>query len=136
METKDFLTNLLVASDLSNDRVYEVIKEFCKNSTEDVLRIYSYLTGYTNFPEIPKTSKVRNNATFKEYCLATDTVYYTYNQEETVQVSDEDLLFNDMVFETWEDFRKFNQEHNGDNTIRVYYKSSNGCPLWRWMKDQ
>lgn len=133
METKDFLEALLSNSQLDNKRVFEVFKDFCEDNTNELLRLYSYISRHTDFPEIPETSKVRKNATFRNYHISTDRVVYSYDQDTKVKVSETDVIHEGYVFNNWDECRQFRDTHKGDTEITVFYKTGDTCKLSTWM---
>lgn len=77
----NFISTLLKSQSVDNDRLCEVLSGHFE--TDDLLRIYGYITGSEELPVINSTSdKVKEkSATFISYDIFDNTVHYSYLEE-------------------------------------------------------
>lgn len=80
MNQSDFISNLLSSINLDNNRVYETICH-CFGDTDNVIRIYAYLSGKMDKPEVPETSTRERNAKLISYNFFSNEVNYSYIRE-------------------------------------------------------
>ena len=134
MQPNSFVQHLLSNVTLNSSRVLELVQSATNDCTDAVLRIMSYLSNYTDLPEVPKTSKVADQATLISYNFFKDEVRYQYLVSRTFKVDEKFLELNNQLFE---DYYKIPSEvrcGTGTQSITVTYWDNDRCPLERWTK--
>lgn len=134
MQPNSFIQHLLSNVTLNNNRVLELVQSATNDCTDNVMRIMSYLSNYTDLPEVPETSKVADQATLISYDFFKNEVRYKYLTSKTFKVDEKFLELNNQLFE---DYYKIPSEvrcGTGTQSITVKYWDNDRCSLERWTK--
>lgn len=139
MKQNEFLASILSSMNLDDSRVYEMISSVFKN-TDDVLRIYAYLSGKVDKPEVPQTSTFKRNAELKSYDFFNNRVCFNYWCGETRYFSTQeeaDEADNSILYEDCNKMPGCSYYNRGDKTIKkeFYTLSYNDCSLDYWLNN-
>ena len=135
MNTNSFIQHLLNNVSLSNERILEFVDSFTKGNTFEVMRLMSYLSGFSDKPEVPETSNYATNATLESYDFFENEVHYKYLETRKFKVSEEFLGLDGKVYDDWYSIpSELRKSSDGSNEITVQYWSKGSCCLESWVK--
>lgn len=135
MNTNYFIQHLLSNVGLSTERVLELVDFFAKGNTSEVMRLMSYLNGFSDKPEVPETSNYATNATLESYDFFEDKVRYRCLETRKFKVSEEFLDLDGKVYDGWYSIPlELRNSSAGNNEITVQYWSKGSCCLESWVK--
>lgn len=135
---KEFIAHLLRNASVNNDRLIEFINSMCGESTDELFRIMSYLTMFSDIPELPETSNIRKGARLVSFDFFKNEVEYAYPTSETYEAPEEFFHLNDTVYEKYCDVprelrAKCTRKANGN--VTVHYTDTTTCSISRWLEE-
>lgn len=131
METKSFFNYLLSNITLNTDRIIEYVEAMSDGETEEMMSILSYLSGYSDIPEIPKKSTVCDSATLVSYDFFKNRVSYKYLETRTFKTENTD--FDGQVYDSYRDIPEELRQNSGEFTATIKYWREDYCNLRRWL---
>lgn len=131
---QSFIQHLLSNVTLDSDRVLEIVDTITGGNTSELMRIMSYLSGYSAKPEVPETSTYREQAKLVSYNFVTDEVYFEHLESRVVRVSEEQKDLDGTVYKAWYDIPTSVRADNGNTKITIKYWSNGKCSLANWLQ--
>lgn len=135
MKINPFIQHFLNNVSFDTKRVIECVEFISRGQTDDTLRILAYLSGYSDLPEIPKTSTCNDSATLEYYDFFKNEVHYKYLATREIEVKEEYKDLDGQVYDSWYNIPSEVRNGSGDFKITVKYWSSTICTLERWLKN-
>lgn len=137
METTQFIQYLLNNAQLNSNRVLELTQSFTNNDINELMRIMSYLTGFSEMTKVSEHSQKRKEkeATLVSYDFFRNQVTFKYLKERKFKVTEEWVANNDnQIFSSFYDIPiDVRNAHNGTIEITVFHWAQEDCDLSSWQ---
>lgn len=134
MQANSFIQYLFNNVSLDHKRVLECVDSLCDGNTDEMMRIMAYLSGYSDIPEVPKTSEISNSTTLISYNFFRDKVRYKYLESHEFKVSKEQQDLDGQEYNDWFNIPSNVRNGSGDFKITVKYWTTDTCSLEKWLK--